>query len=97
MCGQDKDRHEQGHDEGHHAHGHTRVKGMTCEHGAAAVTKAPQSLPAVAGVQVDLASGQVSYRSARPVLPGEVARLTMAQAMRQQRHSRSPGAPGLRA
>jgi copper chaperone len=38
------------------------VKGMSCAHCVAAVTKALQSLPGVDQVQVDLASGRVSYQ-----------------------------------
>jgi len=39
------------------------VKGMSCGHCAAAVTKALNSLPGVTGVQVDLAGGRVTYES----------------------------------
>jgi len=67
--------HEHAHDEGHHPHGHIKVIGMTCEHCVAAVTKALQSLPGVSEVRVDLASGLVSYQSAGPVPPEEVARV----------------------
>jgi copper chaperone len=70
--------HEHAHDEGHHPHGHIKVNGMTCEHCVAAVTKALQSLPGVSEVRVDLASGLVSYQSARPVPPEEVARVITA-------------------
>jgi len=66
------------HNDEHHTHGHIQVKGMTCEHCVAAVTKALQSLPGVSEVQVDLASGLVSYQSARPVPPEEVARVITA-------------------
>jgi copper chaperone len=37
------------------------VKGMSCGHCAAAVTKALEALPGVSGVQVDLTSGRVSF------------------------------------
>jgi len=52
-----------------------KVKGMSCAHCAAAVTKALQSLPGVSDVQVDLASGSVSYQGSAPVSPEEVARV----------------------
>ena len=39
------------------------VKGMSCGHCVAAVTRALQSLPGVTQVQVDLASGRVTYQS----------------------------------
>jgi copper chaperone CopZ len=70
--------HEHTHNDEHHTHGHLQVKGMTCEHCVAAVTKALQSLPGVSEVRVDLASGLVSYQSARPVPPEEVARVIAA-------------------
>jgi copper chaperone len=40
-----------------------QVKGMSCGHCAAAVTKALTSLPGVSEVQVDLAGGRVTYQS----------------------------------
>jgi copper chaperone len=55
-----------------------KVKGMSCGHCAAAVTKALNSLPGVSEVQVDLASGRVTYQSAGPVSPEEVARVIKA-------------------
>ena len=55
-----------------------KVKGMSCGHCAAAVTKALQSLPGVAEVQVDLASGRVTFQSAAPVAPEELARVIKA-------------------
>lgn len=51
------------------------VKGMSCGHCAAAVTKALQSLPGVSQVQVDLAGGRATYQSAAPLPPEEVARV----------------------
>ncbi|MHB8068959.1 MAG: heavy-metal-associated domain-containing protein [Desulfobaccales bacterium] len=51
-----------------------KVKGMSCSHCAAAVTKALQTLPGVTGVQVDLASGRVTFQSAAPVSPEDLAR-----------------------
>ncbi|MHB8070031.1 MAG: heavy-metal-associated domain-containing protein [Desulfobaccales bacterium] len=51
-----------------------KVKGMSCSHCAAAVTKALQNLPGVTGVQVDLASGWVTFQSAAPVSPEDLAR-----------------------
>ncbi len=55
-----------------------RVKGMSCGHCAAAVTKALQSLTGVTEVQVDLATGRVSYQSAAPVPPEELDRVIKA-------------------
>jgi len=55
-----------------------KVKGMGCGHCVAAVTKALQSLPGVSEVQVDLAGGRVTYQSAGPVSPEEVARAIKA-------------------
>jgi copper chaperone len=55
-----------------------KVKGMSCGHCAAAVTKALQSLPGVSQVEVDLASGRVSYQSPAPVPSEELARVIKA-------------------
>jgi copper chaperone len=55
-----------------------KVKGMSCAHCAAAVTKALESLPGVSGVKVDLATGTVSYQSAAPVAPEELGRVIKA-------------------
>ncbi len=52
-----------------------KVKGMSCGHCAAAVTRALESLPGVSEVQVDLASGRVTYQSAGSVPLEEVARV----------------------
>lgn len=52
-----------------------KVKGMSCSHCAAAVTKALESLPGVTGVQVDLASGLVTFQSTAPVSPENLARI----------------------
>jgi copper chaperone len=52
-----------------------KVKGMSCGHCVSAVTKAMQSLPGVRQVQVDLASGRVSYDSANPIPPEDLARV----------------------
>ena len=43
------------------------VKGMTCGHCAASVTKALEELPGVSQVQVDLTSGRVSFASDSPI------------------------------
>jgi copper chaperone len=51
------------------------VKGMTCGHCAAAVTKALEALPGVSQVQVDLATGRVSFASANPIPREELARV----------------------
>jgi len=55
-----------------------KVKGMSCGHCAAAVTKALQNLPGISEVQVDLDSGRVTYQSAAPVSPAELARVIKA-------------------
>ncbi len=55
-----------------------KVKGMSCGHCAAAVTKALQSLPGVTEIQVDLASGRVAYQSAAPVSRADLARVIKA-------------------
>jgi len=55
-----------------------KVKGMSCGHCAAAVTKALQSLPGVTEVQVDLAGGRVTYQSAAPLPPEDLAKAIKA-------------------
>ncbi|RJR32955.1 MAG: heavy-metal-associated domain-containing protein [Deltaproteobacteria bacterium] len=55
-----------------------KVKGMSCSHCAGAVTKALQSLPGVSEVQVDLAGGRVTYQSAAPISPADLARVIKA-------------------
>jgi copper chaperone CopZ len=54
------------------------VKGMSCGHCAAAVTKALRVLPGVGEVQVDLASGRVTYDCEKPFPAEEVARAIKA-------------------
>ncbi len=54
------------------------VKGMSCGHCAAAVTRALEALPGVSGVQVDLTSGRVTFSSADPVSMEEVAQVIKA-------------------
>ena len=44
-----------------------QVKGMSCAHCVAAMTKAMNSLAGVSNVEVDLAGGRVSYDSAAPI------------------------------
>ncbi len=51
------------------------VKGMTCGHCVAAVTKALEELPGVSQVQVDLPTGQVTFASANPIPPEDMARV----------------------
>ncbi len=51
-----------------------KVKGMSCGHCAAAVTRALESLPGVSKVAVDLATGAVSYESQAPVDRDTLAR-----------------------
>ncbi|MFZ5450530.1 MAG: heavy-metal-associated domain-containing protein [Thermodesulfobacteriota bacterium] len=55
-----------------------KVKGMSCGHCAAAVTKALEGLPGVSEVQVDLARGTVSYQSAAPLAAEDLARTIKA-------------------
>jgi copper chaperone len=55
-----------------------KVKGMSCQHCAAEVTKALESLPGVTKVKVDLASGQVAYECAAPVPREDLARAIKA-------------------
>ncbi len=55
-----------------------KVKGMSCGHCAAAVTRALKSLPGISEVQVNLADGRVTYQSAGPVPPEELARVIKA-------------------
>jgi copper chaperone len=55
-----------------------KVKGMTCEHCVAAVTKAVASLPGVSNVKVDLASGRVSYDRAASIPPEDLDRVVRA-------------------
>uniref|UniRef100_A0A7C3ZBZ6 Heavy-metal-associated domain-containing protein n=1 Tax=Desulfobacca acetoxidans TaxID=60893 RepID=A0A7C3ZBZ6_9BACT len=51
------------------------VKGMSCGHCAAAVTKALEALPGVSQVQVDLTTGRVTFNAAEPVPTEELARV----------------------
>jgi copper chaperone len=55
-----------------------KVKGMSCEHCAAAVTKAVAGLPGVSNVKVDLASGRVSYDRAAPIPRADLDRVITA-------------------
>ncbi len=55
-----------------------QVKGMSCGHCVAAMTKAMNSLPGVSNVKVDLASGRVSYDSAAPVPKADLDRVVKA-------------------
>ncbi|WP_252275100.1 heavy-metal-associated domain-containing protein [Nocardioides sp. LMS-CY] len=50
-----------------------RVHGMTCGHCVGAVTRELGSLDGVSDVQVDLATGDVTVRSGRPLDDVEVA------------------------
>jgi len=54
------------------------VKGMSCAHCVAAITKAMGSLPGVSQVRVDLASGRVSYDCAAPIPREDLARVVKA-------------------
>jgi copper chaperone len=55
-----------------------QVKGMSCAHCVAAMTKAMGSLAGVSNVQVDLASGRVSYDSAAPIPKEDLDRVVKA-------------------
>jgi copper chaperone len=55
-----------------------KVKGMSCEHCVAAVTKAVASLPGVSNVKVDLASGRVSYDRPDPLPREDLERVIRA-------------------
>lgn len=55
-----------------------KVKGMSCGHCAAAVTRALEGLPGISEVQVNLADGRVTYQSAGPLPPEELARVIKA-------------------
>jgi copper chaperone len=54
------------------------VKGMTCGHCAATVTKALEALPGVSQVQVDLSKGRVTFAAANPIAQEELARVIKA-------------------
>jgi copper chaperone CopZ len=54
------------------------VKGMSCAHCAAAVTKALEALPGVSQVQVDLSNGKVSFANANPIPREELVRVIKA-------------------
>lgn len=54
------------------------VKGMSCGHCVAAMTKAMASLPGVSHVAVDLASGRVTYESAAPIPREDLDRVVKA-------------------
>jgi copper chaperone len=55
-----------------------KVKGMSCAHCAAAVTRALSILPGVTEVQVDLAGGRVTYQSQGAASRDEVAKAIKA-------------------
>ena len=55
-----------------------KVKGMSCAHCVAAMTKAMASLPGVSQVQVDLADGRVSYECAAPIPVEDLERVVKA-------------------
>ncbi len=62
-----------------------KVKGMSCAHCVAAVTKALKGLPGVTEVVVDLASGRVTYQSGAPVSREELARVITAAGFELER------------
>jgi len=49
------------------------VKGMSCGHCAASVTKALEELPGVSQVQVDLTSGRVTFACDSPIPTEDLA------------------------
>jgi copper chaperone len=51
------------------------VKGMSCGHCAATVTKALGALPGVSRVQVDLGTGRVTFENANPISKEELAKV----------------------
>lgn len=51
---------------------HINVRGMTCDHCAAAVRSELSALDDVSDVRVDLDSGEVTVVAARPLDPAEV-------------------------
>jgi len=54
------------------------VKGMSCAHCVAAMTKAMESLSGVNQVQVDLAGGRVKYECAAPIPREDLERVVKA-------------------
>lgn len=54
------------------------MKGMTCGHCAAAVTKALEEIPGVSQVQVNLTTGRVTFESANPLSQDELGRVIKA-------------------
>lgn len=54
------------------------VKGMSCGHCAAAVTKALEELPGISQVQVDVSSGRVTFANANPISQEQLARVIKA-------------------
>lgn len=54
------------------------VKGMSCSHCVAAVTKALESLPGVSDVRVDLASGRVTFSSTQEIFEEDLVRAITA-------------------
>ncbi|MFA4904564.1 MAG: cation transporter [Desulfobaccales bacterium] len=55
-----------------------QVKGMSCAHCVAAMTKAMGSLAGVSNVKVDLASGRVSYDRVAPIPKEDLDRVVKA-------------------
>jgi copper chaperone len=55
-----------------------QVKGMSCAHCVAAMTKAMGSLAGVSNINVDLKSGRVSYEGTTPISQEDLARVVKA-------------------
>lgn len=49
-----------------------KIKGMTCQHCVAAVTKALSSIEGIDNVSVDLESGEATFEENIPVDPGTI-------------------------
>ncbi|NLN38879.1 MAG: heavy-metal-associated domain-containing protein [Smithella sp.] len=49
-----------------------KIKGMTCQHCVAAVTKALNAVDGIKNVQVDLKTGTATYEETKPVDDGLV-------------------------
>ncbi|OGQ96084.1 MAG: mercury transporter [Deltaproteobacteria bacterium RIFOXYD12_FULL_57_12] len=48
------------------------VKGMSCQHCVASVTKALTAIAGISNVKIDLATGKVTYDQTREVPAGEI-------------------------
>lgn len=46
-----------------------KIKGMSCQHCVNAITRALSEIDGLHGIEVDLASGEVSFEESNPVSP----------------------------